>query len=80
VVNLDPDNVQSGWIDMDLAAFGLTPDQPYQMHDLITEARDPWQGVRNYVSLDPQQVPVHVMRLRKRVSAAAESGEADHFE
>jgi starch synthase (maltosyl-transferring) len=80
VVNLDPDNVQSGWIDMDLAAFGLTPDQPYQMHDLITEARYPWQGVRNYVSLDPQQVPVHVMRLRKRVSAAAESGEADHFE
>ena len=77
VVNLDPHHVQSGWIDMDLAAFGLGPDLPYQMHDLITDARYLWQGVRNFVSLDPQQVPAHVMRLRRRIGR---ENDFDQFE
>jgi starch synthase (maltosyl-transferring) len=64
VVNLDPHHVHTGWVCMDLAAFGLQPDQPYQMHDLISGAYYLWHGERNYVSLDPQVCPVHVMQLR----------------
>jgi starch synthase (maltosyl-transferring) len=67
VVNLDPHHTQSGWLELDPAAFGLTPDTQYQVHDLITDARYLWQGARNYVSLDPQRVPAHVLRLRRRM-------------
>lgn len=64
VVNLDPHHTQSGWLELDLAAIGIDPHQPYQMHDLISDAHFLWQGARNYVSLDPQSCPAHVMRLR----------------
>ena len=67
VVNLDPHNTQSGWVELDLAAFGLDAHQAYQMHDLISDAHFLWQGARNYVSLDPQRCPAHVMRLRTRL-------------
>ena len=67
VINLDPHNTQSGWVELDLEAFGLDPHQAYQMHDLITDARFLWQGARNFVRLDPHVVPAHVMRLRGRL-------------
>jgi starch synthase (maltosyl-transferring) len=67
VVNLDPHHTQSGWIEIDPAAFGLEPQQAYQMHDLISDAHYLWQGGRNYVSLDPQRSPAHVMQLRPRL-------------
>ncbi|HEY5636549.1 MAG TPA: alpha-1,4-glucan--maltose-1-phosphate maltosyltransferase, partial [Burkholderiales bacterium] len=34
VVCLDPHNPHSGWIELDLAALGIDPALPYQMHDL----------------------------------------------
>jgi starch synthase (maltosyl-transferring) len=67
VVNLDPYHPQSGWVDLDLAALGLDADAPYQMHELLTDARYLWSGPRNYVSLDPARSPAHVFRLRRRV-------------
>ena len=67
VVNLDPHHVQSGWVEIDLGAFGLQPNVQYQVHDLVTDARYLWQGARNYVSLDPQRVPAHVLRLRRQL-------------
>ena len=67
VVNLDPHHTQSGWVDLDLAALGIEPDQPYQMHDLISGAHFIWNGPRNYVSLDPHRVPAHVMRVKRHL-------------
>jgi starch synthase (maltosyl-transferring) len=67
VVNLDPHHVQSGWLSLDLAALGLEPNQAYQMHEVLTGAHFLWQGPRNYVSLDPQRCPAHVMQLRARL-------------
>jgi starch synthase (maltosyl-transferring) len=67
VVNLDPHHAQTGRVDVDLAAFGLPPDAQFQVHDLITDARYLWQGARNTVSLDPQRVPAHVLRLRRHL-------------
>ena len=64
VVNLDPHHAQGGWVEFDVDAFGLESHQAYQMHDLISDSRFLWHGARNYVSLDPQRCPVHVMRLR----------------
>ena len=54
VVNLDPRYRQSGWIDLDLAGFGLAAEKSFQVHDLLTDARFLWHGARNYVELDPQ--------------------------
>jgi len=67
VVSLDPYNPHSGWIELDLAALGIDPALPYQMHDLLTGARFLWQGPRNFVRLDAARVPAHVLRVRRRV-------------
>ncbi len=65
VVNLDPHHVQSGWIDLDLRALGLDEAAPYQVHDLLSNQRFEWRGARNYVLLDPQRMPAHVLKLRR---------------
>jgi starch synthase (maltosyl-transferring) len=67
VVNLDPHHTQSGWVDLPPDYFQIDLHQEYQMHDLVTEERYLWQGPRNYVELDPQRMPVHIFRLRRRV-------------
>jgi starch synthase (maltosyl-transferring) len=67
IVNLDPHHTQSGWVEIDAEAFGIEPRQSYQMHDLISGAHFLWHGARNYVSLDPQRCPAHVMQLRARM-------------
>ena len=67
VVNLDPRNPHSGWIELDLARLGIDPAMQYQMHDLITGQRFLWQGPRNFVLLDPNRVPAHIFRVRRKV-------------
>jgi starch synthase (maltosyl-transferring) len=67
VVNLDPHHTQSGWVELPLEDFGLEAQQPYQVHDLLTDARYLWHGTRNYVELNPRVVSAHIFRLRRRV-------------
>ncbi|MEO8740471.1 MAG: alpha-1,4-glucan--maltose-1-phosphate maltosyltransferase [Casimicrobiaceae bacterium] len=67
VVNLDPRHTQSGWISLDLGAIGVDPDRPFQVHDLLTDARYDWSGPHNFVMLDPSRVPAHIFQLRRRV-------------
>ncbi len=65
VVNLDPYNVQSGWVDLDPGTLRIESDRPYQVHDLLSDQRYQWRGRRNYVMLDPRRMPAHVFRLRR---------------
>lgn len=67
IVNLDPHFRQSGWLELPLSEFGLHHDHPYQLHDLLSDARYLWHGPRNYVELDPHVVPAHVFQIRRRV-------------
>ncbi len=67
VVNLDPYNTQGGWLNLPLESLGLEDERPFQVHDLLTEARYIWQGPRHYVELNPNVVPAHVFRIRQRV-------------
>jgi starch synthase (maltosyl-transferring) len=67
VVNLDAHQPQSGWVDLDVDALKLDEDQPYQVHDLLSDQRYIWRGRYNYVMLDPRRAPAHVFRLRRRV-------------
>ncbi len=66
VVNLDPHATQSGWLDFSIEAMGLDPSHPYQVHDLLSDARYLWQGHRNYVELNPHLMPAHIFRIRRR--------------
>jgi starch synthase (maltosyl-transferring) len=67
VVSLDPTYVQSGMVELPLEALQIDPAQPYQVHDLLTDTRYLWSGRQNFVQLNPQVLPAHVFRLRKRV-------------
>ena len=67
VVNLDPYHAQSGWLELDLDALHVGADQPFQVHDLLSDQRYQWRGTRNYVLLDPQRMPAHVFLLRRHV-------------
>lgn len=67
VVNLNPHHGESGWVELDLHALGLPADEPYEMHDVLGEQRFLWHGARNWVHLDPQRSPAHVMIVRRRL-------------
>ena len=67
VVNLDPHYRQSGFITLPLEDLGLDPRQPYQAHDLLTDARYLWHGSSNYVELDPHRMPAHIFVIRRKV-------------
>jgi starch synthase (maltosyl-transferring) len=67
VVNLDPHHTHTGWLELDLEALGILPQQSYQVHDLLGDARFLWYGSRNFVELNPHVVPAHIFRLRRRI-------------
>ena len=65
IVNLDPVNVHSGWVQLPLADFGIRATDSYLVHDLLTDTRHSWVGEWNYVSLDPAAMPAHVLRIER---------------
>jgi starch synthase (maltosyl-transferring) len=67
VVNLDPHHTHSGWMEFSSETVGLDPQQSFQVHDLLSDARYLWQGLRNFVELNPQIVPAHIFVLRRKV-------------
>ncbi len=67
VVNLHHQYKHSGWVELPLEALGLDPQQPYQVHDLLSDSRYIWQGTRNYVELDPITCPAHIFRVHRRL-------------
>ncbi|MDO8617078.1 MAG: alpha-1,4-glucan--maltose-1-phosphate maltosyltransferase [Dehalococcoidia bacterium] len=76
VVNLDYGQRQAGWVEAPVEDWGIAPDEAYQVHDLLSDARYTWRGPRNYVELDPQVAPAHVFRLRR----ASAGGSGREFE
>ena len=67
VANLDPFHTQSGWVTVPIEDFGIDPDQPYLVHDLLSQDKYIWHGERNYVELNPHVIPAHIFRLRKKL-------------
>jgi starch synthase (maltosyl-transferring) len=65
VVNLDPFNVQSGWVDVPAYEWGSSWDSPYLVHDLLSGERYTWHGNRNWVRLDPHIQPAHILRVER---------------
>lgn len=67
VVNLDPWLSQSGFLEVPLEPFGLTPEEAYLAEDLLTGERYTWKGRQQFVKLDPISKPAHLFRIRKRI-------------
>jgi starch synthase (maltosyl-transferring) len=66
-VNTDPHHVQETMVHVPIHDMGIDDDQPYVVHDLLTDARYTWRGVRNYVRLDPAQQPGHVLLVERAI-------------
>jgi starch synthase (maltosyl-transferring) len=76
VVNLDPHNVQSGWVNLAPKSLGIEAHEAFQMHDLLSGQRFMWQGDWHYVQLDPHRVPAHIFAVRRR---DADGRDFDYF-
>jgi starch synthase (maltosyl-transferring) len=63
IANLDASHAQSGWVDLDLAKLGISPGDPYVVHDLLNDVHYEWKGPRNFVILDPATTPGHIFRI-----------------
>jgi starch synthase (maltosyl-transferring) len=62
-VNLDPFWPQAGWLDVPAHEWGISGEQPYVVHDLLTDERFTWRGNHNWVRLDPNVQPAHIFRV-----------------
>jgi starch synthase (maltosyl-transferring) len=69
IVNLDPYHTHSGWVRLPVhdLHLGSGPAGSYQVHDLINDERFLWHGERNFVKLDPQVNPAHILRVRRKI-------------
>jgi starch synthase (maltosyl-transferring) len=63
--NLDPTVPHASLVDVPLAELGLDPDQPYRMHELMSDAWYEWRGPRGYVALDPEVAPAQIFALHR---------------
>ena len=78
VVNLDPHNTQTGWTDLHLTELGMPMAGAFEAHDILSGETFLWNGSYNYVSLNPETMPAHILLLHPRHLAentAAESTE-----
>ena len=63
VVNLDPSNMQHGFVQLPLVDWGLTPHMTVEVADLLSDERYFWRGEWNYVRLDPQDRVAHILQV-----------------
>jgi starch synthase (maltosyl-transferring) len=72
IVNLDPHNMQHGFVQVPLVDWGLGPDSTLEVTDLLSHDRYVWRGEWNYVRLDPQALPAHILAVALPAPLAAE--------
>jgi starch synthase (maltosyl-transferring) len=64
VVNTDPHSVRESLVHLDMAALGMRPEDTFTVYDEITGATWRW-GQQNYVKLDPNGDPCHILSVRR---------------
>ena len=63
IVNLDPHSMQHGFLQLPLTDWGLTMESTIEVTDLLSQERYFWRGEWNYVRLDPQSQPAHILAV-----------------
>nr|VFK56919.1 MAG: starch synthase (maltosyl-transferring) [Candidatus Kentron sp. TC] len=64
-VNIDPHHTHEAHVSLPIDKFGIRPEEAYEVHDLLTDARYQWRGETNWVRLDPHVEPAHVFHIRR---------------
>ncbi len=64
VVNLDPHATQSGTLEIDQEALGLSEDS-YAVTELFSGDLRVWQGRRQFIELNPRHLPARLFQLRR---------------
>jgi starch synthase (maltosyl-transferring) len=64
-VNLDPFAARESEVRVPLEALGVGPDEPYQVHELISDERQLWRGPVQRIRLDPRREPAAIFRLER---------------
>lgn len=65
VANMDMHNAQEGTISLDMSKLGLAEDAFFFIKDLITDESYVWHGAHNFVRLDPNKAPGHLLVVKK---------------
>jgi starch synthase (maltosyl-transferring) len=65
-LNLDFQFAQSGFVELDLPGLNIAPHETFEVHDLLSGGKYTWSGARNYIELNPQQLPAHVFKVVRR--------------
>ena len=65
VANMDMHNAQEGTISLDMSKLGLAEDAFFFIKDLITGESYVWHGAHNFVRLDPNKAPGHLLVVKK---------------
>ena len=65
IVNTDPFHPQETMVHVPIHDMGIDDEQPYVVHDLLTGVRYTWQGVRNFIRLDPAAEPGHLFLVER---------------
>jgi len=63
--NLDPVGSHASMVDMPIGELGLGPEQPYRMHELLSDRWFEWRGARGYVELHPGVEPAQIFVLHR---------------
>jgi starch synthase (maltosyl-transferring) len=63
--NLDSLATHGGMVDVPIGELGLAPDQPYRMHELLSDVSYEWRGPRGFVELDPARDLAQIFVLRR---------------
>jgi starch synthase (maltosyl-transferring) len=64
IVNLDYANMQHGWVRLPLADWKVAPDTPLELSDILTGETYVWSTEWNYVRLEPDTRPAHVLVVK----------------
>lgn len=64
VINLDPNQRHSGFVQLPTALLRLYAGINVKLHDLMTDEHYTWTQEWNYVELDPFKMPFHLFHLK----------------
>jgi starch synthase (maltosyl-transferring) len=63
VVNLDPFNMQHGFVQLPLTDWRVSSERQYEVRDLLSGETYYWRGEWNYVRLDPGSRVAHILLI-----------------
>jgi starch synthase (maltosyl-transferring) len=63
--SLDVSRSQDSFVEVPIDELGLREDEPYVMHELLSDGIWQWRGRQGYVKLDPHADPAQIFVLRR---------------